>query len=87
MSQTREMRHAHGDPVEASFREVQNALDSLEEYLRQRLGYDGLSQPNPIDLVVRLRREITANSGRPDIGSPLSSRGARNPAGRMGTSA
>ncbi len=86
MNQPNATEHARGDLLEESFREAQNALDLLEAYLRERIGYDHSPQPNPIDLLVRLRREvITRSLGRPGD-SPSCSGGVRNPTRKTGVS-
>jgi len=61
-----ETEHAQGDPLEAAFREVHGALDSLESYLKQRIGCGEASPPNPIDLLLELRRTVIARPRDPD---------------------
>ena len=64
MNQTNTLEQPGGDPVEERFREVHNALDLLEAYLRERIGHDDPSRPDPIDLLVGLRREVITRSSK-----------------------
>jgi len=59
-----ETQHAYDQAIEQSFREVHEALDSLESFLKEQIGHDPAYHPNPVDALVQVRQALIAARSR-----------------------
>ena len=65
-----ETEHAYDQAIEQSFREVHEALDSLESFLKQHIGHHPAYRPNPVDAVVQVRQALIAATSRRESHCP-----------------